>query len=124
MKPMMLAALVIAMASAAWAQQVCPPLPTGEPVIAEWHGDGKLVTRPFHIDGPWELQWSIKPLPGEPPQNAMFQVFSYHPGSKEPTVLAVGETNSSAYVDQGGDYYLDIHGIGAWTARVVKVTKP
>ena len=30
----------------------------GDKVLMSWSGAGRMQTRPFHVDGPWEFQWA------------------------------------------------------------------
>jgi len=79
--------------------------------IVHWAGAGMTTTRPFHADGPFEIQWDAR---------GFFQATLNHVGADK-TIIAnqtEGSTGSS-YVSEGGDYYLDISALGPWRTRAV-----
>ena len=86
----------------------------------KWTGSGTMTTRPFHMDGPWEIQWSFTAKP------MMFQIMVYTKGESDqmPSIAAnqLDGTPGSAYQPRGGDYYLTFNTFGGnWTACVVSV---
>jgi hypothetical protein len=97
-----------------------------ETVIFQFQGNGTATTRPFHADGPWELQWEATSTNGA----ILFSAESYLVGQPEhfEKLLANtgGETkephlSGTAYHEKGGDYYLTISSFGLWRVRVVSV---
>jgi hypothetical protein len=110
--------LAAAMAAACLSMYPLAPV-ADEPVIGQWKGTGLTTTRPFHAAGPWELQWEA---------SGLFQVFLHRPGHDEsgemPDIIAnqVQGSKGSAYVDHGGDFYLQISALAPWTARAVLVS--
>jgi hypothetical protein len=87
----------------------------------EWHGNGLLTTRPFHMSGSWEFQWDSK--------GQIFQVMLYHKGESSgqamPNLLANQTSGGpgSSYVDSGGDFYLVVNAMGPWSAKAVLVNQ-
>lgn len=92
-------------------------LPMG--VEAQWSGNGLTTTRPFRMTGPWEIQWES--------QRDGIQIYLYRPGGPTgQTMLGVlanqsGPGRGSAYVPNGGEFFLNINAIGRWSARAVRV---
>lgn len=89
-------------------------------VIAKWSGSGQMSTRPFHVDGPWELQWNTA--------KGYFSATLHRmsgSGSKL-ALLANGmeSGSSSSYQPAGGDFYIEFSGMQPWSARVVSVPSP
>jgi hypothetical protein len=88
-----------------------------EKVLAKWSGSSDMATRPFHIDGPWELQWTT--------QAGYFSAALHRMSGRGPNfdLLANGASggSSSSYQPAGGDFYLEFQGEKPWTARVVAV---
>ena len=89
-------------------------------VIVKWSGSGQMNTRPFHVDGPWELQWNtakgyfsaqLHRISGSGPKLALL-ANGMEPGS------------SSSYQPTGGDFYIEFGGMQPWSARVVSVPSP
>jgi hypothetical protein len=90
-------------------------------VRQEWNGNGLMTTRPFHMPGSWEFQFTAK--------GDFFQAMLYHKGDTEgqtmPQIVA-NQANSgpgSSYVDAPGDYYIVINAMGSWTAKAVLINK-
>jgi hypothetical protein len=83
--------------------------------VAHWAGASTMITRPFHVDGAWELQWT-----SDGPFKATLHQLS--PESAKPVAHANGAAASSAFEPAGGDYYLEIASTDRWTAAVVRVT--
>lgn len=89
-------------------------------VIVKWSGSARMDTRPFHVDGPWELQWNtakgyfsatLHRISGSGPKSALL-ANGMEPGS------------SSSYQPTGGDFYFEFGGMQPWSARVVSVPLP
>jgi hypothetical protein len=96
-----------------------PRSSVGEQVLMQWSGSGRMQTRPFHIDGPWELQWSR--------DNGYFSATLHNAsGTGDEELLANGiETPSSTfYHPTGGDFYFDFDARAGWRARIVAVPLP
>lgn len=91
-----------------------------EKVVMKWSGSATMQTRPFHVDGPWELQWST--------DKGYFSATLHRtsgPGSKvELLANGMGGGSSSSYRPTGGDFYLEFGAMQRWSARVVSVPAP
>jgi hypothetical protein len=91
-----------------------PIVPNGaEDVIAQWSGGGMMTTRPFHVDGPWELEWSASSV-------FAAQLVTVG-GSAEDVALQSAAGRSSSYEPVGGDFYLKVEGSGEWTMKAVRL---
>lgn len=107
MRKVILVAAALLAATAALADQV----------IAEFTGSGTLNTRPFVVDGPWELQYEA---------SAGLIVF-IRPDSTDGRRLAgtvtspAGGTGAS-YQPAPGRYYLEVTGFGDWKITIVALT--
>ena len=85
-----------------------------EHIVQQWTGSTSMTTRPFHIDGPWELQWTSS--------DGYFSIHRVRLDGKEQLVAnqSAGE-NSSSYQPDGGDYFLKVRAHGQWTIKIVSV---
>jgi hypothetical protein len=91
-----------------------PPPSATEPVLARWTGVSMMTTRPFHVDGSWELQWSVS--------TGHFSVWVVKDAGERKLVASQTESgSSSSYVSTGGDYYLEVEAEGPWTIKAVSV---
>lgn len=91
------------------------PAPGKDPVLSTWSGTSNMQTRPFHVDGPWELQWAN----GE----GYFSI-NLHGGSDQNGKLIANGSDagtSSYYSPSSGDFYLEIKGRSGWQIRAVSV---
>jgi hypothetical protein len=86
------------------APQSVAMVPAPQPVaknsgsIAHWSGIGMMTTRPFRVEGPWELQWTV----GE---TGFFSVDLHKVGGREKSIALQSEAgSSSSYVPEGGDF--------------------
>jgi hypothetical protein len=122
-----LMAAAMALAVSAVPAMAAKVTPAGEPIIAEWTGEGRTTTRPFHVDGPWELQWTLTDIPSMP-GTAIFHTYLQKAGGAAGDFSVIGNSNmpgtGSSYVDKGGDYYLQVNAIGRWHIQVVLVHTP
>lgn len=96
-----------------WMAQVA----AGDTVLMTWSGTGRMQTRPFRVDGPWELQWTRV--------SGHFSAV-LHPadGAEGRTqLLANGSeaSSSTSYQPKGGTFYFEFNSSNAWTARMVAV---
>ena len=87
----------------------------GDKVLMSWSGSGRMRTRPFRVDGPWEFQWARA--------SGYFSAI-LHPASgsdDEKQMLANGSNadSSTSYQPKGGDFYFEFNSNQQWTARVV-----
>jgi hypothetical protein len=93
------------------------PKADGMPALATWRGRGSLRTRPFHVEGPWELQWASA--------KGLFAVTLHRMSGEGPksTVLANGidGARGSAFLPSGGDFYVQVEAMQAWSAKAVPV---
>lgn len=89
-----------------------------ETVVARWNGSSTLQTRPFHVDGPWELQWTT--------EGGYFGATLHDAGGDGERTLANGTTagSSSSYQPKGGDFYLEVMGSRPWSVTVVSLPAP
>ena len=88
-----------------------------EKTIAQWSGVGMQATRPFHLDGPGELQWQMS--------GDLFQAMMYKIGNdKMPDIVAnqIEAGLGTYYIPNGGDYYIKFNAMGKWSARVVALS--
>jgi PAN domain len=88
-------------------------------LIAEYSGTGMQTTRPFTVDGPWEVQWS---------SDEFIQIFLSKADKEEhfPNIIAnqIESGSGSSYQPQGGSYYLKISAMGKWHIKVVTIKNP
>lgn len=91
-----------------------PPAPVGG-VLQEFAGSGAGTTRPFVVDGAWEVQWSLS--------GQILQIMVHDKGGRLVDIVAnqQGDGSGSAYQPRGGSYYLAINALGSWRIRVVAV---
>ena len=89
----------------------------GEVVVAEFSGKGMNTTRPFTVDGSWEVQWS---------SDDFIQIFlEKAEGGLGDLVANQAETGSgSSYQPRGGRYYLKVNALGNWRITVVAMKNP
>ncbi len=76
-------------------------------------GDGIQNTRPFSVDGPWEVQWAAS--------GDLFQVYVFSANGDLVDVMAnqMGPGQGSSFQPRGGDFYLQVNAVGSWDLRVV-----
>ncbi|MCQ8277541.1 peptidoglycan-binding protein [Acetobacteraceae bacterium KSS8] len=89
--------------------------PQDDTRMASWSGNATLTTRPFHPNGPWELQWRSE---------GAFTAVLHQIRSGTDKIVAQSDTagSSSAYQPEGGDFFLEFDGTKPWQARIVAVT--
>jgi hypothetical protein len=91
-----------------------------EKVVTKWSGSSNMQTRPFHVDGPWELQWNTA--------KGYFSATLHRTSGHGPTavLLANGTESgsSSSYQPVGGDFYVEFGAMQPWSARVVALPAP
>ena len=89
----------------------------GDVVVAEFSGKGMNTTRPFTVDGSWEVQWS---------SDDFIQIFlEKAEGGLGDLVANEAETGSgSSYQPRGGSYYLKVNALGNWRIKVVAMKNP
>ena len=82
--------------------------------VAQWSGSAFAITRPFHVDGSWELQWT---------SGGMFSATLHKLGSNQQQMLALATepTSSSAFQPEGGEYYFEFTATEPWSAKIVSV---
>ena len=87
----------------------------GETTVMELTGSGLKNTRPFQVDGPWELQWDAK--------GPLFIVRIYNPDGSIAAAAAnqQGPGKGSSYQPKGGHYYLQINALGNWQVKVIEI---
>jgi hypothetical protein len=84
-------------------------------VVAEYRGTGIQSTRPFTVDGPWELQWS---------SDSSYLSIVLKNVEEEggfPNIIAnqQGSGPGSSYQPQSGTYYFQTNAMGKWHMKVV-----
>jgi hypothetical protein len=91
------------------------PAPATEMVVASYEGKGQKKPQPFTVRDRWEVRWKAK--------GTMFAMTLYTADGEYVDLLAnsMGADESSAFVPKGGEYYLDIRGIGRWSVQVVQL---
>ncbi len=87
-------------------------------VIASFSGTGTRSTRPFTVNGPWEIQWNAYP--------AAFGVVAFSmelydaDGNFVDGIANQAEVGpGSSYQPKAGTYYLKISAMGRWAVRIV-----
>ena len=84
-------------------------------LIAEYNGNGTQNTRPFEVDGPWEIQWNAK--------GQIFQLYLYDSSGNLIDVAAnqmeAGE--GSYYSPKTGSFYLQVNAMGDWQLKIVNM---
>ncbi len=85
--------------------------------VARWAGSATMTTRPFHVDGPWEVRWR---------SDGAFSAVLHLVGAATTTLIAQAPQHgaSSAYQPKAGDFYLEVDASGPWTMEVVQVPAP
>lgn len=78
-------------------------------------GLGARATRPFTVDGPWEVTWDAR--------GDYFGLFLHDANGDLVGVSAnqSGAGRGSSYQPQGGTYYFDVNALGSWTMRIERV---
>ncbi len=86
-----------------------------EDAIIQMSGSGIKNTRPFEVNGHWEIQWDAK--------GSFFAIGIYSADGSLVGVAAnqQGPGKGSSYQPKGGRYYLGINGIGDWRVHVIEV---
>lgn len=103
-------------AMGSWAVRVVQ-LPAGSAsqvtATLELEGDGTQNTRPFNVAGPWEIRWTA--------DGDLFQVYVFSADGELIGVAAnqMGAGGGSSFQPRGGDYYLQVNAMGAWSLRIV-----
>jgi hypothetical protein len=96
------------------------PLGAVEACEFQRSGTGMQTTRPFHMAGPWEVQWTLTG------KIELFQLTALEQRNPDaPNFLAsqVGNSPGSSYSPKGGDYFLQVNalGEGRWSLCIVSV---
>ena len=89
--------------------------PSADPVLANWSGSDNIQTRPFHVDGAWELQW----INGK----GHFSI-NVHPLRSSRSDLVANTINagqSTHFYPDGGDFYLEVDASAPWGIRAVSL---
>lgn len=81
---------------------------------AEYSGSGIKNTRPFTVDGPWEVRWDA--------DGSVFQIFLHDTNGTMQGVLAnqQGPGRGSSFQPTPGRYYLQVNAVGKWEIEVVE----
>jgi hypothetical protein len=96
------------------------PVPPGESVIMRWSGSDRMQTRPFHAEGPWELQWTSS----KGYFSATLHRTSDPDGSGKLLANGTQGGSSSFYHPTGGDFYITFTGSQPWSAVAVAIPLP
>lgn len=98
----------------------------GERLILELSGNGMTQTRPFTVDGEWEVYWES--------EGSLFQLMVYKMDNSSDSnintinsllpnylanTMAPGKGNS--YVPEGGKYRFTVNAIGTWKLKVFRI---
>jgi hypothetical protein len=100
-----------------WSTQIVhvgtEPRPIGSGL--EFRGGGTLNTRPFVVEGPWEIEWES--------EADILQVFILNARGDFVDLAAnqMGPDSGASYQPRGGTYFLQMNAIGPWTIRVARV---
>jgi len=91
-----------------------------DPIIKEYSGTGAQTTRPFVINGPWEIQWDAKD------DGTGFIVFSIalYDKNGNPIGLIANQTKpgkGSFYNPKKGTFYLSVNATSDWEIKIVEV---
>ena len=82
--------------------------------IDQWSGNSRLTTRPFHANGPWEIQWATSSGP--------FVIELAKLGGRSDVIASqTHQASSSSFVAEGGDYYLKVIANNPWSIKLVNV---
>ncbi|MDI3548180.1 MAG: hypothetical protein PWR10_1832 [Halanaerobiales bacterium] len=84
-------------------------------IVAEYSGNGMKNTRPFKVNGPWEIQWDAK--------GDIFQIFLFSGDGQLIDIAAnqQGPGKGSYYSPKVGEYYLQVNALGNWEIKIVHV---
>lgn len=85
--------------------------------VVHWSGSSTMTTRPFHVDGAWELQWT----------SDGFMSMTLHRMDGDETKLvamAAERSASSSFQPKGGTFYLEIAAAAPWTAKIIRLPDP
>lgn len=83
-------------------------------VLAQWTSNVMMTTRPFHTDGPYEIQWTAS--------TGYFRIYLVKVGGKDELIANQDEPGtSSSYVPEAGDYYLKVNADAIWTIKIVSL---
>ena len=84
-------------------------------VIQSIQGSDSQTTRPFTVEGPWEIQWEAS--------GDIFQIYLYSSSGDLEGVPAnqMGPGSGSAFQPKGGSFYLQMNALGSWNVTVVSV---
>lgn len=84
-------------------------------ILQSFDGRDAHTTRPFTVEGPWEIQWDAS--------GDIFQIFLFSANGDMLGLPAnqTGAGSGSAYQPRGGQFYLQINAVGAWSVTVVSV---
>lgn len=98
---------------------VAPAHPQADVVVAEFVGEGSLNTRPFTVDGPWEVQWTAS-------ETISVYVYSVPTPGAEPVLEGVALSDpdggaGASYMPNPGRFYLEVVSFAAWTIAIVEV---
>jgi hypothetical protein len=89
-------------------------------VVAEYRGTGIQSTRPFTVDGPWEVQWSS--------DSSYLSIYLKNAEEEAgfPNIIAnqQGSGPGSSYQPKGGTYYFETNAMGKWHMKVVALKSP
>jgi hypothetical protein len=80
---------------------------------ASYSGSGAQNTRPFTVDGPWEVHWNAAA--------GIFQIYLYNLRGELIDVAAnqMGSGAGSSFQPKGGTYYLQVNATGNWKIKIV-----
>lgn len=90
-----------------------------ETPVAELVGEGTTNSRPFVVEGPWEIQWTAEGY-------FSVTVFEVPAAGAEPVYVQRAVLNEdggvgASYMPTGGRFYLEIRTTGNWTVNIVAV---
>ena len=85
--------------------------------VVNLSGAGMTITRPFKVNGPWEIQWDVS--------GSFFAVTIY---KADGSLFDIGGSQQgagkgSSYQPKNGNYYLKIMAAGNWELKIVEIRK-
>lgn len=81
-------------------------------LLVKFEGDGALGTKPFDVEGPWEIVWKT--------EGDVFGVLLYDKNSNEMIEVPVNSQGKSgaSYQNKKGQFYLKVNAVGSWEVEI------
>ncbi len=107
---------VLGLAACIWIAVSPVPVVAAEgQVIQQVSANGMRNLRPFTVKDRWEIQWESK--------GTLLTITIYKPDGTGGDIAAMqnGPGRGSSYLPKGGEYYLQVSGVGEWTVTVMQL---